>query len=326
LINSPDPIDCITSLNTGGNLSLNEKEVMHLREIDLNLLVVFHQLLIDGSVSQAADNLGLTQPAVSNALKRLRTTLKDDLFVRTSNGMEPTPYAEQLADPVSQAIGTLVGALNRSDDFDPATSHRRFMVAMTDIGEIYFMPRLIAALLEQAPGISVVTIRNHAGLSQSLAEGEIDLAVGLLPGLQAGFYQRRLFHHRYVCLCRKDHPLTLQPMSLESFCEYGHVRIAAANTGHGEIDAYMQRAGLNRDIKLEVPHFVAVGYILQNTDLIATVPERFAASCAAPFGLTTMPVPIPLPEIAINLFWHARYNRDPANKWFRQLMFDLFSD
>jgi DNA-binding transcriptional LysR family regulator len=88
----------------------------------------------------------------------------------------------------------------------------------------------------------------------------------------------------------------------------------------------MQRAGLNRDIKLEVPHFVAVGYILQNTDLIATVPERFAASCAAPFGLTTMPMPIPLPEIAINLFWHARYNRDPANKWFRQLMFDLFSD
>jgi DNA-binding transcriptional LysR family regulator len=299
---------------------------MHLREIDLNLLVIFHQLLIDRSVSQAAEKLDLTQPAVSNALKRLRTTLKDDLFVRTSQGMEPTPYAEQLAEPVSHAIGTLVGALNRSDEFDPENAKRRFVVAMTDIGEIYFMPLLINALLQRAPGISLVTVRSHSGLAEELANGEVDLAIGLHPDLQAGFYQRRLFHHRYVCLCRQDHPLTREPMSEDRFCDFGHVRIAAAHTGHGEIEAHMQRGGLNRDIRLEVPHFVAVGHILQNTDLLATVPERFAASCTEPFGLTILPAPIPLPEIAINLFWHARYNRDPANKWFRQLMFDLFSD
>lgn len=299
---------------------------MHLREIDLNLLVIFHQLLMDRSVSQAADHLGMTQPAVSNALKRLRSTLKDDLFVRTNKGMEPTPYAEQLAEPVAHAIGTLVGALNRSDEFDPTSARRRFVVAMTDIGEIYFMPRLLEALLQQAPGISLVTLRSHAGLSEGLANGEVDLAIGLLPDLQAGFYQRRLFHHRYVCLCRKGHPLTRQPMNPGLFCAFGHIRVAAANTGHGEVEAQMIRAGLDRDIRLEVPHFVAVGHILQNTDLIATVPERFAASCVEPFGLAMLPAPIPLPEIAINLFWHARYNRDPANKWFRQLLFDLFSD
>jgi DNA-binding transcriptional LysR family regulator len=299
---------------------------MNLRELDLNLLVIFNQLLVDRSVSVSAESLGLTQPAVSNALKRLRITFNDELFVRTTNGMQPTPFAVQLAEPVSQAIGLLHGAINRHDEFDPATSRKRFVVAMTDIGEIYFVPRLIDALLKLAPGISVSTLRSNAQLSESLASGEVDLAVGLLPDLQAGFYQRRLFHHRYVCLCRKDHPLTQQPMTREGFCEFGHVRIVAASTGHGEIDTHMQRAGLQREIRLEVPHFVAVGHILQNTDLIATVPERFANSCAQPFGLTSLPVPLPLPEIAINLFWHGKYNRDPANKWFRQLMFDLFSD
>ena len=265
---------------------------MNLRELDLNLLVIFNQLLVDRSVSVAAESLGLTQPAASNALKRLRTTFNDELFVRTPKGMQPTPYAAQLAEPISQAISLLHGAINRQDEFDPATSQKRFVVAMTDIGEIYFMSRLIQALLEQAPGISVTTLRSTADLSENLANGEVDLAVGLLPDLQAGFYQRRLFHHRYVCLCRKDHPLTQQPMTRERFCAFGHVRILAASTGHGEIDTHMQRAGLQRDIRLEVPHFVAVGHILQNTDLIATVPERFATSCVEPFGLTSLPLQI----------------------------------
>lgn len=328
LINGTNSIDTITNLNTARPLWHQKKraQTMELRELDLNLLVVFQQLMLDRSVSMAAENLGLTQPAVSNALKRLRTALKDDLFVRTRQGMEPTPFAAQLADPVAQAMGALHGALNRHAQFDPATSQKKFVVAMTDIGEIYFMPKLIAALLKRAPGVSVSTLRSHTGLSDAMANGEVDLAVGLLPDLQAGFYQQRLFHHRYVCLCRNEHPLAQQTMSRERFCEYGHVSVVAASTGHGEIDGHLYRAGLRRDIRLEVPHFVAVGHILQHTDLIATVPERFATSCAGPFGLTLLPLPVPLPEIAINLFWHARYNRDPASRWFRQLMFELFSD
>ncbi|MCI1037271.1 MULTISPECIES: LysR family transcriptional regulator [Pseudomonadaceae] len=300
---------------------------MELRDLDLNLLLVFNQLLIDRKVSTAAEHLGLSQPAMSNALKRLRTALQDELFVRTYQGMEPTPYALQLAEPVTMAIQTLRDALARQDTFDPATCTRRFTMAMTDIGEIYFMPKLMDALAERAPGCTISTLRNTSDtLAEGLQNGTIDLAVGLLPHLQAGFFQRRLFHHRYVCLCRAGHPATREPLTVERFCSYGHVRVVAANTGHGEVDTFYAKAGVARNVRLEVPHFVAVGHILQQTDLLATVPERFATSYEAPFGLCILAPPVELPNIEINLFWHARFNRDPANRWLRQLMFDLFSD
>ncbi|WP_312232096.1 LysR family transcriptional regulator [Pseudomonas sp.] len=299
---------------------------MNLRDLDLNLLLVLHQLLLDRQVSVAAEHLGLTQPAMSNALKRLRSALQDDLFVRTGRGMQPTPYAQSLAEPVAQAIALLRQALVRTAAFDPASSKRPFTLAMTDIGEIWFMPRLIETLLQRAPGISVSTVRSDAQLSDDLASGAIDLAVGLQPNLQSGFYQRRLFVHRYVVLCRRDHQLVQQPMSIEAFCSHGHVHVAAASTGHGEVEQYLRRAGVRRDIRLQVPHFVAVGHILQRSDLVATVPERFADTCLVPFGLAALPLPVPLPEIAINLFWHARFHKEPANQWFRELMFELFSD
>ncbi|WP_273808904.1 MULTISPECIES: LysR family transcriptional regulator [unclassified Pseudomonas] len=299
---------------------------MKLRDLDLNLLLVFHQLLIDQQVSIAAEQLGLTQPAVSNALRRLRTAMGDELFVRTGRGMQPTPYAARLAGPVAEAITTLSMALEHDDGFDPATSDRKFTIAMTDIGEIYFMPRLIDALKDRAPSISIATLRSHAGLSDALGNGEVDLAVGLLPNLQAGFFQRRLFLHRYICLCRKGHPIASQPIDSDRFSAYGHVRILASSTGHGEVDNYLNRAGLNRTIRLEVPHFVAVGHILQKSDLIATVPERFASSCLEPFDLVALPLPFVLPEIPINIFWHTRFNKDPANQWLRQLMVELFAD
>lgn len=299
---------------------------MNLRDLDLNLLLVLHQLLIDRQVSSAADHLGLTQPAMSNALKRLRTTLNDELFVRSGRSMQPTPYAEQLAQPVAQAIALLHQALQRPAVFDPACSQRRFTVAMTDIGEIYFMPRLIDTLLQRAPGLSVTTVRSDAQLSEALASGAVDLAVGLQPNLQSGFYQRRLFVHRYVVLCRHDHPLTREPMTAQAYCRHAHVHVAAASTGHGQIEQHLRRVGLQRDIRLEVPHFVAVGHILKSSDLVATVPERFASTCLEPFGLVALPLPVALPEIPINLFWHARFHKEPANQWFRDLLFELFSD
>lgn len=228
---------------------------------------------------------------------------------------------------MSLAIHTLREALSRQDSFDPLTSERTFTIAMTDIGEIYFTPRLMDALSRLAPGCRISTVRNTSvSLIEALQSGTVDLAVGLLPHLQAGFFTRRLFHHRYVCMCRKDHPVTSEPLTLERFCAHGHVRVIAATTGHGEVDAHMARLGIERDIRLEVPHFVAVGHILQRTDLLATVPERFAECCVQPFGLVALPHPVQLPEIDINLFWHAKYHRDSANRWLRQLMFELFAD
>lgn len=300
---------------------------MDLRKIDLNLLVVFNQLLLDRRVSTSADKLGLTQPAVSNSLKRLRALLNDELFVRTAKGMEPTPYAMHLAEPVGYALGALQNALNHRDSFDPATSERTFTLAITDIGEIYFMPTLIDELSRLAPNIKISTLRNNAGnLREEMEAGSVDLAIGLIPTLTTGFFQRRLFKQRYVCMFRQGHPSATNPISLESFKSLGHVGVTAANTGHGEVDEIMERKGIKRNIRLHVPHFVAVGHILQSSNLIATVPERFSDKCEGPFSLVTSPLPIKLPEIAINMFWHAKYNREPANLWLRQLIFRLFSD
>jgi len=300
---------------------------MELRDIDLNLLVVFNQMLLDRRVSTAADKLGVTQPAISNALKRLRLLLKDELFLRTSQGMEPTPYALHLAEPVAYALNALQSALNQRDRFDPQTSERTFTLAVTDIGEMYFMPPLMDALAKRAPNIRISTLRNTTGnLKEDMASGTVDLAVGLLPHLQSGFFQRRLFQQRYVCMFRRGHPTARNPMTLENFCAMEHVGVVAANTGHGEVDNALDRMGIQRRMRLVVPHFIAVGHILQSTDLIATVPERFAVRCEGPFGLVSSPHPANLPEIAINLFWHAKYNRDPASLWLRQLMVALFAD
>jgi DNA-binding transcriptional LysR family regulator len=300
---------------------------MNLRDIDLNLLVVFNQLLMDRRVSTTADKLGLSQPAVSNALKRLRTLLKDELFVRTARGMEPTPYALNLVEPMGYALGTLQNALNQRDSFDPATSERTFTLGLTDIGEIYFMPTLMNTLSHVAPRIKISTLRHNSGhLSEDMASGNVDIAVGLLPSLTTGFFQRRLFKQRYVCLFRQGHPTAHNPISLAQFKSLAHVGVTSANTGHSEVDEWLTRKGIARHIQLHVPHFVAVGHILQSSDLIATVPERFAQKCAEPFQLETSPLPFKLPDIAINLFWHAKYNREPANMWLRQLMVDLFTE
>ena len=299
---------------------------MNLRDLDLNLLVVFNQLLLDRSVSVAADKLGLTQPAISNALKRLRTVLNDELFLRTSRGMEPTPYALHLAEPVVYALNTLQSALIHRDSFDPASSQRTFNLAMTDIGEIYFMPPLMEALAKRAPGIRINTVRPHRGnLKEDMESGTVDLAVGPLPDLQTGFFQRRLFRHRYVCMFRKGHPAAKSPMSLQQFTELEHVGVVPENTGHTDVDGLLDKAGIKRLIRLKVPHFIAVGAILQSTNLIATVPQRFAERVQDAFGLETSPHPARLPDIAINLFWHAKFNRDPASLWLRQLLVELFS-
>lgn len=300
---------------------------MNLREIDLNLLVVFNQLLLDRSVSVASEKLGLTQPAVSNALKRLRLVLKDELFLRTSRGMEPTPYALHLAEPVVYALNALQAAFSRRDSFDPLSSTRTFRLAMTDIGEMYFMPPLMDALSRLAPAVQLGTVRPNTGnLREDMESGSVDLALGLLPHLQTGFFQRRLFSHRYVCMFRQGHPTAATPMSLAQFCALDHVGVMATNTGHDAVEGLLERAGIQRRMRLTVPHFIAVGHILQTTDLIATVPERFAARCEQPFGLVASPHPVALPDIAINLFWHAKFNRDPANLWLRQLFVELFAD
>lgn len=300
---------------------------MELHELDLNLLVVFNQLLVDRRVSRAADSLGVSQPAVSNSLAKLRKLLGDELFLRTPKGMEPTPYADQLAESVSYALAMIHSGVNQRTSFEPLAATRLFTIGMTDVGEIYFLPALIRRLHRDAPGVTVGTVRStQINLRDDMEAGKVDIAIGLLPQLKAGFFQRRLFMQRYVCLMRRGHRLDKRRMSLTEFSAAEHLVVVAEGTGHGKVDALLQRSGVERKICLTVPHYVSVGHILQSSDLIATVPERLADRLLEPFALTKVLHPAKLPDIAINVFWHAKYHRSPASTWLRGILFDEFSD
>jgi DNA-binding transcriptional LysR family regulator len=305
---------------------------MELARLDLNLLLVFHHLLREKRVSAVASVLGMSQPAVSSALGRLRVSLGDDLFLRTQRGMAPTPYALQLADPVAAALDGLQQALNVRASFDPPRSARSFTLGMTDVGEMYFLPVLVEALAQSAPGVTLQVVSvTHSGLKEEMASGRIDLALGLLPQLQAGFYQQALFRQAYVCLMRQGHPLALKKhLSLTSFAQAQHVRVIATGTGHGRMDSALsealQKQGWQRSFRLTVPHYVALGDVLGHSDLIATVPERFAQRVITPFALTTRALPLAVDSSAIHQFWHARLHKDPGHQWLRGQVRQLFGD
>jgi DNA-binding transcriptional LysR family regulator len=304
-----------------------EAPAMELHQLDLNLLVVFNQLRIDRRVSKAAETLGISQPAVSNSLAKLRRLFGDELFLRTPQGMAPTPYADQLAESVGYALAMIHGGINQRSDFVPASAERAATIGMTDIGEIYFLPALVERLRREAPGVTLSTVRNTTvNLRDELEAGKVDLAIGLLPQLKAGFFQRRLFAQRYVCLLRRGHRLDKRRITLNEFSAAEHLVVVSAGTGHGKVDELLKRRGIERNVRLTVPHFVGVGHILQGSELIATVPERLADRLVEPFGLVKVAHPAALPEVAINVFWHAKYHRSPLNQWLRQVVFELFGD
>jgi DNA-binding transcriptional LysR family regulator len=305
---------------------------MDLARLDLNLLLVFHHLLREKRVSAVATVLGMSQPAVSSALGRLRASLEDELFLRTQGGMVPTPYALQLAEPVAAALDGLQQALQVRASFDPATSERRFTLAMTDVGEMYFLPVLMGALAQSAPGVTLNVVSvTSASLKDDMATGRTDLALGLLPQLQAGFFQQALFRQAYVCLMRESHPLAhADGLTLSDFAAASHVRVIAAGTGHGRIDEAISEAlarqGLQRRVRLTVPHYVALGDVLGHSDLIATVPERFAQRVTGPFVLTTRALPLTVDGSAIHQVWHARLHKDPGHLWLRGVVAQCFGD
>eukprot|EP00611_Tribonema_gayanum_P029860 TRINITY_DN8130_c0_g2_i1.p3 TRINITY_DN8130_c0_g2~~TRINITY_DN8130_c0_g2_i1.p3 ORF type:complete len:307 (+),score=97.63 TRINITY_DN8130_c0_g2_i1:117-1037(+) len=300
---------------------------MNLNDLDLNLLRVFHQLMIERRVSSAAESLGVSQPAVSNSLKRLRSLLGDELFLRTAQGMSPTPLAEQIAEPIAYAMDSIRAAMNQQVHFDPASAQREFVLGLIDLGEMFFMPPLLTQICQQAPGVRISVSRGlNAALKEDMETGRIDIAIGLLPQLQGSFFRQRLFRQNYVLAFRRDHPLAALPaISLADFTGSEHV-VVSPGTGHGEIDRLMERKGIERRISATVPNFNAIGNILEATDLIATIPLRLAEMLRKPFGISFTHHPVELPEVSIDIFWNARLHRDPANQWLRRLIFRLFSD
>jgi DNA-binding transcriptional LysR family regulator len=299
---------------------------MQLKDLDLNLLVTFQHMYRERRVSAAAASLGLSQPAVSNALKRLRGALGDQLFVRSAGGMIPTPYAEQLAEPMANALEAVQNLLNRQASFEPKSSRRNFTLALADLGEVRFLPPLMEHLADVAPHITVGTVPNTAPeLREDMAAGKVDLAVGYILGLKADCLQRRLFRERYVCMFRPGHPLDKPRMSVAEFSAAEHVFVISAGTGHQKMNQMLERAGVRSRIALRVPGLGAVADVVCSRDVLATVPEEFAQRGAAFFGLKYVAHPVKLPDIEINLYWHARYQQDAANVWLRKLFVDTFS-
>lgn len=300
------------------------------KDIDLNLLVVFQEVFQERQISSVARKLNLSQPAVSNALARLRKTFNDELFVRTSLGMQPTPLAQQLADPIAAALANVTKALNQQERFDSPNSQRRFTIAMTDVGEMYFMPVLIERCRQLAPHIQIATVRaNSVDLMAEMETGRIDLALGAFDEVSGALYHRRLFQQDYVCLHRQHHPVLRESgeaLSLKEFLAAEHLIVSTKESPYDKINQALEKAGISASANFTVPHFSAVPYILSHTDLVAIVPQKLAASAAQHFRLAYSKVPLKLPSLQTNIFWHRRFAQDEGNQWMRQCLVDLFAD
>jgi DNA-binding transcriptional LysR family regulator len=301
---------------------------MDIRKVDLNLLVVFDMLLRLRSVSRAAEALGMSQPAMSLALKKLRTVFGDPLFIRGSRGLSPTPRAEQLAVPLQQVLDQIKSDVLRQPTFDPATTQRTFTFNMADVGELVFLPGIRAHLQAVAPGANIKTVSTPPGqLAEALQSGEVDLAVGYFPGLQgATIYQQRLFSHSFVCIVRKDHPVFGSQITKKQFLEAQHAVVDQEGKSHELFEETLAAQGLTRRVVLSIPHFLAIPLVIAESDLIVTVPYAIGVSFAKMANLKMLRPPIQVGQPEVKQHWHARFHHDQANRWIRGVVAELFLD
>ena len=295
-------------------------------DVDLNLLAVFQEVYRERQISNAARRLNLSQSAVSNALARLRRLFGDELFVRTGQGMQPTPFAESLAEPVGAALAQVALALNRRSGFEPSTSTRRFTIAMTDVGEVHFMPALIERCRVLAPHLQISSRRaGSIALKEEMESGRVDLAIGPFEDISEALYQRLLFRQPYVSMVRRGHPLTEGKVDLARFAAAEHLFVDSSESPYDRINQLLEKAGIGASTRFRVPHFTAVPYIIQSSELVVTVPQKLAERAGPPFGLAWITPPLNLPPLQTNMFWHRRYNQDPGNQWLRSLVADTFA-
>jgi DNA-binding transcriptional LysR family regulator len=298
---------------------------MNIMDIDLNLLRAFDAIATEGSVTVAGERIGLSQPAMSNALARLRQLFDDPLFVRTPRGMRPTPFAQQLAQPVREALRLIQGALQQHAGFEPGSSGNTFRLSMSDIGEMVFLPGLLERVKRDAPGVKIEVVRSPIkDIHAALEAGELDLAIGFLPGLTTGMRQQSLFRETYVCMLRADHPVIGAKISAKQFREAAHVLVSYVGTGHQVIEETFIKEGLSERIAARVPDFLVVPMILERTELVVTVPSRVAAVFARTGNFKVLKLPVDMPSFEVRLHWHQRFNQDPANRWLRKLMTELY--
>jgi DNA-binding transcriptional LysR family regulator len=284
--------------------------------IDLNLLAVFQAIYAERHLTRAGNRLGLTQPAMSHALNRLRGLFDDALFVRTAAGMEPTPRAHQIAEPVGAALAQVRRALARPDRFDPATARQAFRLSMLDYETAVVVPPLAACFAATAPGIDL-RIR-HARRTDALDlldRNELDVALGLFDDLPARFEPRALFDESFAVIARADHPDLSGGLTLDAYVRLPHLLVSFDGTPHGTIDDVLAREGLARRVALTLPYFLTAPLVIAATDMIATLPARIAALFRQTHGIAVLPLPVTLRGYTLSAVRHRRSAGDPAVQW-----------
>jgi DNA-binding transcriptional LysR family regulator len=296
---------------------------------DLNLLRVFEALVHEGSVSSAANRLGLSQPAVSNALSRLRAVLGDPLFVRTRNGMEPTAFALQLRNPVQEGLAQIRAGLSQVMTFDPTTSDRTFTLLMNDVGVASFLPVVMQGLATVAPGINLqVDELDHADYEDALDSGTAELAIGRVT-LSDTFRSEFILKSVYVAVLRADHPLLVRKgrarpaLTLERYLAGKHVVVSPRGATSNPVERALDGMQLTRRVVLAVPHATSLVNVLPDTDLIATVPDGCVDFLCASKRLTWVELPLRIEPSLVYQWWHKRHEFDAGHRWLRTYISDL---
>lgn len=292
---------------------------------DLNLLRVFLAIWDLRSLTAAGDRLGLTQPAVSHALRRLRGLFDDPLFQRTPGGMVPTDAAFRLYPPLAQAFQIINDAMQQLAQFDPATAQRVFRISMSDMSEFYFLPPLVAMLDREARGIRIEVANVPVeSVSAAMRAGEIDLALGYVPGLDAGCVSQTLFVDEHVCVVRAGHPLRKTRPSREDLATLRYVYASTNATGHRMVEQWLDDLELKRDVVLRLPHFVVAPEIVMNTDLAVIFPKSIAQRFNRGKAFRILPLPFSLPPIEIKVHSHTQFASDPGIAWLRASLHAMF--
>lgn len=299
---------------------------MHISRVDLNLYVIFDTVFTEGGITAASRKLNLSQPAVSHALTRLRGLLGDPLFERHGRSMVPTPLARAIAGPVRAALRHLEGTLHESARFDPATSERRFTLAFRDVLELILVPPLMKSLGRTAPGIELVAARmDRRSLESDLFTGIVDVGIDVLLPVPPEIRREQVLAEPMVVLARKNHPALKRRLSLEAYLAEEHIQISSRRRGPGLEDMALARDGVARRIRLRCQHYGTACRTVSMTDLLATMPARYAKVVNKPYGNEIVPLPLKDTLLELYLYWHENADADPAGAWLRQQLREVIA-
>ena len=296
---------------------------MDFHGIDLNLLVAFDALMSERNVTRAATRVGVSQPAMSAALSRLRNLLGDPLFQRSSAGLVPTARARDLAQPVAAALHQIALAMLSQPAFEPGTASVTFKLGLQDYPTLVLLPALVDALEHATPGISlnILAYNDRDTAVDLLDAGAIDVAIGVAPGLMdARILTRPLMRDAFVTVVSADHPAASGPMDLRTYLDLRHVLVSPEGQLHGLVDQTLAQQGKQRKLALTVPQLFAVPAVIARTKMAATILERAAIQAQASHRLVMVPPPLALPDITFHLIWHRRSDSNPAQQWFREFI------